>query len=278
MTGEAVELLWVKGSGGDLGHAEGGGAGRAAAGPDAGAGRACIPGWSGRTRWWRRSTTACTARVGRRRHRHGDARAGGRGACRSSASGFRDRDRDRGRRGAADQEDLRRQGGVGAVAPARDSSWAWTSPRSRPANPQAIGCILGGHGITAWGDTSARRPRRNSLWIIDTAAAYLAENSQGGAVRPGPGRLRARCRRRSGGRRPPRWPPTLRSIASADKPMVGHFTDDERGAGVPGLDRASAGWPGWARRCPDHFLRTKVKPLVLDLPAVGVGGGRRSPG
>ena len=39
-------------------------------------------------------------------------------------------------------------------------------------NPQAIGCILGGHGITAWGDTS-EESERNSLWIIDTAAAYI---------------------------------------------------------------------------------------------------------
>src|SRR5690349_22372656 len=45
------------------------------------------------------------------------------------------------------------------------------------ANPQAIGCILGGHGITAWGDTS-EAAQKNSLWIIDTAAAYIAEHSK----------------------------------------------------------------------------------------------------
>src|SRR3954465_15274668 len=44
-------------------------------------------------------------------------------------------------------------------------------------NPQAIGCILGGHGITAWGDTS-EEAEQNSLWIIDTAAAYIAEHSK----------------------------------------------------------------------------------------------------
>ena len=47
----------------------------------------------------------------------------------------------------------------------------------KEANPQAVGCILGGHGITAWGDTS-RGVRANSLWIIDTAAAYIAEHSK----------------------------------------------------------------------------------------------------
>ena len=44
-------------------------------------------------------------------------------------------------------------------------------------NPQAIGCILGGHGITAWGDTT-EEGETNSLWIIDTAAAYIAEHSK----------------------------------------------------------------------------------------------------
>src|SRR5215217_1456074 len=43
----------------------------------------------------------------------------------------------------------------------------------KAANPQAIGCILGGHGITAWGDTS-EDAEAHSLWIIDTAAAYIA--------------------------------------------------------------------------------------------------------
>ncbi len=47
----------------------------------------------------------------------------------------------------------------------------------KTANPQAIGCVLGGHGITAWGDTSTEA-EQNSLWIIDTAAAYIAEHSK----------------------------------------------------------------------------------------------------
>ncbi|HEU5483469.1 MAG TPA: class II aldolase/adducin family protein, partial [Microlunatus sp.] len=93
----------------------------------------------------------------------------------------------------------------------------------KKAHPQAIGCILGGHGITAWGDTSAEA-EANSLWIIDTAAAYIAENAKpepfgsaldGYAALPGAER-RAKAAALA---------PTLRSIASHDKPMVGHFTD-----------------------------------------------------
>jgi rhamnulose-1-phosphate aldolase len=43
----------------------------------------------------------------------------------------------------------------------------------KASNPRAIGCILGGHGITAWGDTSDAA-ETNSLWIINTAEEYIA--------------------------------------------------------------------------------------------------------
>src|SRR4051812_22464954 len=43
-------------------------------------------------------------------------------------------------------------------------------------NPQAVGCVLGGHGITAWGDTS-EEAEQSSLWIIETAAAYIESHS-----------------------------------------------------------------------------------------------------
>jgi rhamnulose-1-phosphate aldolase/alcohol dehydrogenase len=134
----------------------------------------------------------------------------------------------------------------------------------KEANPQAVGCILGGHGITAWGETS-EESERNSLWIIDTAAAYIAEHSkpepfgaplEGYAALPGAER-RAKAAAIA---------PTIRGLASTDKPMVGHFTDSPEV-----LDfLASAEHPRLAAlgtSCPDHFLRTKVKPMLLDLPA-----------
>ncbi|SDK73443.1 rhamnulose-1-phosphate aldolase/alcohol dehydrogenase [Nocardioides sp. YR527] len=131
-------------------------------------------------------------------------------------------------------------------------------------NPQAVGCILGGHGITAWGDTS-EEAEKNSLWIIDTAAAYIEEHSKAepfGPVLEGYGPLAEGERRTKAAA----LAPTIRGIASADQPMVGHFTDSE-----VVLDfLASEAHPRLAElgtSCPDHFLRTKVKPLVLDLPA-----------
>src|SRR5215216_2974976 len=131
-------------------------------------------------------------------------------------------------------------------------------------NPQAVGCILGGHGVTAWGNTS-EESEANSLWIIDTAASYIAENSKPepfGPLRDGFGPLPEAERRAKAAA----LAPTLRSVASYDNPMVGHFNDDERV-----LDfLARAEHPRLAElgtSCPDHFLRTKVKPMVLDLPA-----------
>lgn len=131
-------------------------------------------------------------------------------------------------------------------------------------NPQAVGCILGGHGITAWGDTS-EEAEKSSLWIIDTAAAYIAEHSKAepfGPALDGYAALPESERRAKAAA----LAPTIRGIASADRPMVGHFTDSDVVLGF----LASAEHPRLAAlgtSCPDHFLRTKVKPLVLDLPA-----------
>ncbi|WP_396667109.1 bifunctional aldolase/short-chain dehydrogenase [Microbacterium sp. R86528] len=131
-------------------------------------------------------------------------------------------------------------------------------------NPQAIGCILGGHGITAWGDTSAES-EQNSLWIIKTAQTYIDSHGEShpfGAAREGFGAL-ADAERLT---KAAALAATIRGLASRDKPMVGHFTDDERVLEF----LASAKAPELAElgtSCPDHFLRTKVKPMLLDLPA-----------
>ncbi|QNJ90142.1 bifunctional aldolase/short-chain dehydrogenase [Mycolicibacterium fluoranthenivorans] len=130
-------------------------------------------------------------------------------------------------------------------------------------NPQAIGTILGGHGITAWGATSAQA-QAHSLEIIETAERYIAENGRSapfGPELPGFGALPSDERRA----RAVALAPFLRGLASTDRAQVGHFTDDPRVleflAGEEHPRLAALG-----TSCPDHFLRTKVKPLVLDLP------------
>jgi rhamnulose-1-phosphate aldolase/alcohol dehydrogenase len=130
-------------------------------------------------------------------------------------------------------------------------------------HPDAIGVILGGHGITAWGDTSDECEAR-SLEIIRTAQAYL--DSQGrpepfGPVIAGYEPLPAQERRA----RAAELAPVIRGLASADRPQVGHFTDSDVVLDFIARRRH----PELAARgtsCPDHFLRTKVRPLVLDLP------------
>ncbi|MGW1269411.1 bifunctional aldolase/short-chain dehydrogenase [Streptomyces sp. NPDC002491] len=133
----------------------------------------------------------------------------------------------------------------------------------KAANPQAIGVILGGHGITAWGD-SAEECERNSLHIIRTAEAFLAEKGRTepfGPVLDGYDPLPEGERRK----RAAALAPYVRAIASQDRPQVGHFDDSD-----VVLDfTARAEHPRLAAlgtSCPDHFLRTKVRPLVLDLP------------
>jgi rhamnulose-1-phosphate aldolase/alcohol dehydrogenase len=134
----------------------------------------------------------------------------------------------------------------------------------KQANPQAIGVILGGHGITAWGDTS-EQAEANSLEIIRTAETFLAERGSDepfGAVVPGYEPLPETERRAKAAA----LFPAIRGIASADRPQVGHYTDSE--VVLEFLSREKlAPLAELGTSCPDHFLRTKVKPLVIDLPA-----------
>ncbi|WP_299538137.1 bifunctional aldolase/short-chain dehydrogenase [uncultured Streptomyces sp.] len=134
----------------------------------------------------------------------------------------------------------------------------------KAANPQAVGVVLGGHGITAWGETS-EECERNALWMIRTAETYLEEHGEAepfGPVLAGREALPERLRRE----RAAALAPVVRGLASTDRPQVGHFTDAE-----PVLDFLSRSehprLAALGTSCPDHFLRTKVSPLVLDLPA-----------
>jgi rhamnulose-1-phosphate aldolase/alcohol dehydrogenase len=127
------------------------------------------------------------------------------------------------------------------------------------ANPQAIGVVLGGHGITAWGATS-EECEANSLEIIQTAAAYLAEHGRsdpfGAVVHQ---TLPEDVRRE----RAAQLFPILRGLASTDRPQVGHYTDSDVVLDFVGRERMPA-LAALGTSCPDHFLRTKVKPLVVD--------------
>ncbi|WP_433462343.1 bifunctional aldolase/short-chain dehydrogenase [Spirillospora sp. CA-128828] len=129
------------------------------------------------------------------------------------------------------------------------------------ANPQAIGVILGGHGITAWGDTS-EECKANSLDIIRTAESYIAEHGKadpfGEVVHPALPEDERHARAAA-------LFPLIRGLASTDRPQVGHYTDGE--AVLDFVSRAEhPRLAALGTSCPDHFLRTKVAPMVLDLP------------
>ncbi len=130
-------------------------------------------------------------------------------------------------------------------------------------NPQAFGVILGGHGITAWGDTSDEC-EQHSLEIVAMAQRFLDARGKPdplGLVLPGYEPLPTAERHT----RAAILMPLLRGLASTDAPQVGHYTDSD-----VVLDFVSrAEHPRLAAlgtSCPDHFLRTKVRPMVLDLP------------
>ena len=129
--------------------------------------------------------------------------------------------------------------------------------------PDLIGVFLGGHGITAWG-ASSDQCEANSLEIITTAQRFLDERGRSrpfGEVIPEYAPLPETQRRA----RAAALAPVIRGLASTDRAQVGHFTD------APAVleflaGREHARLAALGTSCPDHFLRTKVRPLVLDLP------------
>lgn len=133
----------------------------------------------------------------------------------------------------------------------------------KEANPQAIGCVLGGHGITAWGETS-EECEANALRIIRTAETFLTEHGKAepfGPLIEGYGALPEAERRE----RAAALAPHIRALASQDRPQVGHFDDSP--AVLDFLARTEhPRLAALGTSCPDHFLRTKVGPLLLDLP------------
>ncbi|HEY9561167.1 MAG TPA: bifunctional aldolase/short-chain dehydrogenase [Anseongella sp.] len=131
-------------------------------------------------------------------------------------------------------------------------------------NPGIRGIMLGGHGLFTWGE-KAYESYVNTLETIEQAAIYLEENY--GKKRPVFGGVKTEPlpadRRKEIASQ---LIPYLRGLASEQKAMIGHFTDDERVLEFIGSNDLETLAP-MGTSCPDHFLRTKIRPLVLDLPA-----------
>ncbi|MDF2385324.1 bifunctional aldolase/short-chain dehydrogenase [Nostoc ellipsosporum NOK] len=129
-------------------------------------------------------------------------------------------------------------------------------------NPGIRGIMLGSHGLFTWGDT-AYESYINTLEVIERCAAYLEENTgKNGPVFGGEklAALPEAARREQAAA----LAPVLRGFCSSKQQMIGHFTDDERVLQFidsNDLDRLAP----LGTSCPDHFLRTKISPLVLKL-------------
>jgi rhamnulose-1-phosphate aldolase/alcohol dehydrogenase len=133
----------------------------------------------------------------------------------------------------------------------------------RRDHPDAIGAILGGHGITAWGDSSEQCEAR-SLEIIRTAEAFIVEHGRPDPFGPTLAGFEALPEPERHARAAALLP-LVRGLASTDHPTVGHYTDSE--VVLDFLARAEhPRLAALGTSCPDHFLRTKVRPMVLDLP------------
>lgn len=129
-------------------------------------------------------------------------------------------------------------------------------------NPNIKGIMLGSHGLFTWGDT-AYESYVNTLTVVEKCAEYLASNY--GKTRPVFGGVKVDSIDATNRlKQAVALAPVLRGFCSSDRPMVGHFTDDSRVlefVNSHDLDRLAP----LGTSCPDHFLRTKISPLVLDL-------------
>ncbi|MBT33585.1 MAG: bifunctional rhamnulose-1-phosphate aldolase/short-chain dehydrogenase [Thalassobius sp.] len=130
-------------------------------------------------------------------------------------------------------------------------------------NPGIRGIVLENHGLFTWGDT-AYECYMNSLEVIEKASSYLEENIKGKPVFGGavveslkPENRKAQAATLA---------PLLRGLCSSENRMVGHFTDSDRVLefiNSKDLDKLAP----MGTSCPDHFLRTKIRPLVLNFAA-----------
>ena len=129
-------------------------------------------------------------------------------------------------------------------------------------NPGIRGIVLGSHGLFTWGDTSYES-YINSLEVIEMASEYIEKKiKEKGSVFGGQ-KLQSlpkeeRLEKAS------QLMPMLRGLCSSEARMIGHFNNNDivlEFINSNDLERLAP----MGTSCPDHFLRTKIQPLVLDL-------------
>lgn len=125
------------------------------------------------------------------------------------------------------------------------------------------GVVLGGHGLVAWGETSDEC-EATTLELIERAETFLSRSGRsaplGATVRERQALSVAERRARAGD-----LAPTLRGLCGTDRRVVGHFRDSPEILDFLSSEEAPR-LASLGTSCPDHYLRTKVHPLFLDLP------------
>jgi len=130
------------------------------------------------------------------------------------------------------------------------------------SNPGIKGIMLGSHGLFTWGDT-AYESYVNTLEVVEKCAEFIEENVKKNGIVFGGKKIDGL----TGSQRKEQAAtiaPVLRGLCSSERSMIGHFTDDPRVLefiNSNDLDRLAL----MGTSCPDHFLRTKISPLILDL-------------
>ncbi len=131
-------------------------------------------------------------------------------------------------------------------------------------NPGIRGIMLGSHGLFTWGDT-AYESYVNTLEVIERCADYLNDNYGKKSPVFGGAKIQS-LPKEERLKQAAALAPVLRGFCSSQTKMVGHFTDDDRALEfINSNDLAKLAPLGTS--CPDHFLRTKISPLVLPLNA-----------
>lgn len=129
-------------------------------------------------------------------------------------------------------------------------------------NPDIRGIMLGSHGLFTWGDT-AYESYINTLEVIEKCAQYLQDRTG----KKGPvfgGQIIQSFSKEERLKKAAAIAPVLRGLCSSKTKMIGHFTDDDRILEfINSRDLRRLGPMGTS--CPDHFLRTKISPLILEL-------------
>ena len=130
------------------------------------------------------------------------------------------------------------------------------------SNPGIRGIMLGSHGLFTWGDT-AYESYVNTLEVVEKCAEYIEESvRKNGSVFGGKKIEGLADQQRK--EQAAKIAPVLRGLCSSERSMIGHFTDDARVLEFINSNDLYRLAP-MGTSCPDHFLRTKISPLILNL-------------